>query len=292
MFLTDVMAETAARSSELLSPEASDAVGRFVRSRRMPGGLYRGRGSAADPYYTLFGFLCLDALGYPVEAEEASRALRKFGDGDDFDLPHLASLWRCRGLTGDAIPPESADAASARLNRFRTPDGGFATVCGEERGSAYGAFMALLAMEASGITGCGAALIRRTIEELRSGDGGVANGPGRTIGVTTATAAAVMVSLATGAEPSSDWLSWLLARQRSDGGYEGTPGALGADLLSTATALLALRAAGVRPPAEKTISFIESLWDGEGGFLGHGADTEPDCEYTYYGLLGLGACAP
>ncbi|MBT7298332.1 MAG: hypothetical protein HN849_02405, partial [Victivallales bacterium] len=40
----------------------------------------------------------------------------------------------------------------------------------------------------------------------------------------------------------------------------------------------------------KTAAFVESCWDESGGF-GAIPDTTPDCEYTFYALLALGALA-
>jgi hypothetical protein len=62
------------------------------------------------------------------------------------------------------------------------------------------------------------------------------------------------------------------------------------DLLSTATALHALTALHVplTPIAERCLDFVDTLWVNRGAFYGTWADEQPDCEYTYYGLLALG----
>ncbi|NSW95909.1 MAG: hypothetical protein HPY62_14460, partial [Bacteroidales bacterium] len=64
------------------------------------------------------------------------------------------------------------------------------------------------------------------------------------------------------------------------------------DLLSTAVSLYALNYADsdlteIRPDC---LTFIDNLFMG-GGFAGTVFDTEPDIEYTFYGLLALGALA-
>ena len=62
------------------------------------------------------------------------------------------------------------------------------------------------------------------------------------------------------------------------------------DLLSTAVALHALSSLE-RPPADHadiTLDFVDTLWTNRGGFHGHWADDDLDCEYTFYGLLALG----
>jgi hypothetical protein len=61
------------------------------------------------------------------------------------------------------------------------------------------------------------------------------------------------------------------------------------DLLSTATALHALsgQKVSVAHLKEQTLDFLDTLWTGK-AFCGTWADDEPDCEYTYYGLLAMG----
>jgi hypothetical protein len=88
-------------------------------------------------------------------------------------------------------------------------------------------------------------------------------------------------------------LEWLQARHFPRGGFCATPTAPIPDLLSTATALHALKHAGqdtgnLREPC---LDFIDSLWTNLGSFHGHWAENLLDCEYTYYGLLALGHLA-
>ena len=63
------------------------------------------------------------------------------------------------------------------------------------------------------------------------------------------------------------------------------------DLLSTATALFALRVAGGKIPAgeiRQTQEFVVAHWNEDGGFCGTPADPLSDTEYTFYALLALG----
>ena len=63
-------------------------------------------------------------------------------------------------------------------------------------------------------------------------------------------------------------------------------------LLSTAAALNALGTIDEFPDNSRAhYEFVESLWDDSGGFRGHLLDPVADCEYTFYGLLALGALA-
>ena len=74
------------------------------------------------------------------------------------------------------------------------------------------------------------------------------------------------------------------------GGFIAAEGIGIADLLSTSTALLALKLSGesLELYSDKCTEFINLHWDNSGGFFGSVADTRPDCEYTYYALLALG----
>jgi hypothetical protein len=64
------------------------------------------------------------------------------------------------------------------------------------------------------------------------------------------------------------------------------------DLLSTGVALYALRFINtdIRIIKPECLTFVDSLYS-EGGFCATSLDTDPDVEYTFYGLLALGALA-
>jgi hypothetical protein len=86
-----------------------------------------------------------------------------------------------------------------------------------------------------------------------------------------------------------------MARLHELGGFAAAPGAPAPDLLSTATALLALsdgslRDAGALERARRPcLEFLDAVWDERaGGFRGNVLDDVVDCEYTWYGLVALG----
>ena len=131
----------------------------------------------------------------------------------------------------------------------------------------------------------------RTVLKLATPDGAFANHPAVASGTTTVTAAAVAMFVAAGVKVPVGTRDWLLARQSPSGGFLAGPQAPVPDLLSTATALLALNWLGIRLPADaatRCATFVESLWDESGGFCGSPPDPVPDLEYTYYALLSLG----
>lgn len=132
-----------------------------------------------------------------------------------------------------------------------------------------------------------------SLGRLRASDGSYGNHPGLASGVTTATAAAVLVLRHLDAPLDRAAGLWLLDRCHSRGGFFASCSTPVPDLLSTATALHALSAmhlpiAGLRDPC---LDFVDSLWTNRGGFFGTWADEAVDCEYTYYALLALGHLA-
>jgi hypothetical protein len=128
------------------------------------------------------------------------------------------------------------------------------------------------------------------IASLKKDDGAYANELGLPVGSVPATAAAMAVLHYLNRPIESDSVYWLLAQFCATGGCRAVPAAPMPDLLSTATALhaLALNRIALDNLAEPTLDFIDTLWDGRGGFGGTQVDKRPDCEYTYYALLALG----
>jgi hypothetical protein len=128
------------------------------------------------------------------------------------------------------------------------------------------------------------------IQSLRAEDGGYANQHDVPMGLTPPTAAAATLLRHLDQPVPPETGDWLLARCRPEGGFFATPMAPIPDLLSTATALHALSGMHVdlAPIREPCLDFVDSLWTNQGTFYGSWMDDEPDCEYTYYGLLALG----
>jgi prenyltransferase beta subunit len=103
---------------------------------------------------------------------------------------------------------------------------------------------------------------------------------------TTSLAAAVVVNR----QIDKDTEAALRARVCTPGGFGATEKLKIPDLLSTATALFALRLleADLAPLRRPCLEYIESLWRDSGGFAGHAEDEFEDVEYTFYALLGIG----
>jgi len=274
----------ARRARHLLADRAERAAA-FLLGRLHPDGGFRGRTDAADLYYTLFGIEALTALDADLPVEKLAAYLRGFGGGETLDLVHLACLVRC-WIALDAAP---RDEWVSCLNAFRSSDGGFGTEKGAEFGSAYGAFLAIGALQDVGADVPDADGIADALLPLRTPDGGWANDRIIPVGSVPATAAAVTVLRHLGRTVPSEAGHWLLACSHAEGGFPAIPGA-GADLLSTAVALHALAGLGVDlgERRDACLAFVNSLWDPRGAFRGSPDDAVLDCEYTWYGLLALG----
>ena len=296
MSRTHDMLRISGRATQLLrDADREDAIA-YVRGQSQPDGGFRGRADGSDLYYTVFGGSCLLALNRPPRPAVVRQYLETFGDGANLDFVHVASLARCwAALARPPLTSRRARALLPRLERYRADDGGYDPAApGAARGTVYGGFLAFLAYAENRAALPGPDALLASVRALRTPDGGYANAPGVAGATTTATAAAILLRqwIADEADPAA--IAALQSCVCGAGGYHAFSGAPGPDLLSTATALVALHVAGVAPAAEaasRHLDFVESLWHESGGFCGHAVDLLPDCEYTFYALLTMGACA-
>ena len=296
----DLSAELSARVCNgclRLGPEARCEVARFVREQWRGDGGFCGRARAgSDLYYTVFGLECARALKLPLAWNDVAAYLdRQTTAVATLDLVHLSCLIRAWSIVA-SVDPVAADRAAAqcpRLEAFRGADGGYASRAagGTTHGEIYALFLAGLAYGAAKLALPAPKRAGRTVLKLATPDGAFANHPAVPNGTTTVTAAAVVMFAAAGVKVPARTRDWLLARQDASGGFRAGSQAPVPDLLSTATALLALTALGIRLPADcatRCAAFVESLWDESGGFCGSPPDPVPDLEYTYYALMSLG----
>jgi prenyltransferase beta subunit len=269
--------------------ESRDLVAAFLHERLNPDGGFQDRSGASDLYYTVFGLDGLIAL-QESPTERTIEYLAQFGDGAELDFVHLSCLARGWAALRQRVDIAVADRLVARVETYRSSDGGYATTATSATGSAYAAFLALGIYQDLGRELPDPAGVIASLRALRAADGSYGNYPGMPSGLTPTTAAAVVILRHLEATPDRDAGMWLLDRCHARGGFFAAPAAPMPDLLSTATALHALSSmhmplAGVREPC---LDFVDSLWTNRGGFFGTWADTEADCEYTYYALLALG----
>jgi prenyltransferase beta subunit len=254
----------------------------------------RDRAGNADLYYTIFALAGLEALQAEIPVARVGPFLQRFGDGEGLDFVHLGSLARCWAFIGahDAAGPKrDLRRLLARIEQYRTPDGGYHETCGAATGHAYGCFIALGAYQDAGVNSPEPLRMVQCLKFLETPDGAWGNMRGMSKGAVPATAAAITLLHQLGMPVADAAGDWLLAQAHPDGGWLAVPGSPLPDLLSTATALHALACLDRRLPdamRERCLDFVDTLWSAEGGFHGHWADDALDAEYTFYGLLALG----
>jgi prenyltransferase beta subunit len=251
--IAELLIRTAACARRFLENDSRDEIARFILSRQNSDGGFRGKGAESDLYYTVFAAAGLKALGRPVPVFRLWNYVRRFGTGDELDLVHLVCLIQLR----------SAFPMFGRTRRHF-----FQSLETRRAESAYDLFLKQLAGDRLGVARLPAAP--------------------RPISLTDPTpvlAAALIVSRA----PDQAAVNTLLNRVCRSGGFAATDQLNSADLLSTATALFALRTCRADlDPVRPCLEFVESLWRDSGGFVGHAADEIEDVEYTFYALLSIG----
>lgn len=271
--------------------ESADLVGTFLRSKLSEQGGFVDRGGNPDLYYTVFGLEGMLALQMEPPRERMAAWLETFGDGEGLDFVHLCSLARCwRGIWDRDIATRPREALAARIEAYRTEEGGFHSSRQKKYGNAYGGLLAGAAYEDLGLPVPRPEGLAIAMLGLQTADGAFSNERGQAEGSTTATAAAAAFYRHAGVPVPTELKTWLISRCTPAGGFLAFPRAPLPDLLSTAVALHALDGmqADLSGLREICLDFVDSLWSAEGGFHGHWADDDLDCEYTYYGLLALG----
>ena len=279
-----------ARLSPKQLGDSAELVLRFLQSQIGADGGFKNRSGNSDLYYTAFGIEGLIALRAEVPVRAVSGYLRSFGTGDGLDLIHLSCLARCCANIGTSAPPLDADIVASRIEAFRSADGGYNTLPGQDEGTAYGCFMAAAAYQDLHRKIPDPGALADCLRSLQCDDGGYANQRGMSAGLTPSTAAVATLFRHLDVGQPAGLSSWLLSRHQGAGGFFATPLAPVPDLLSTATALHALSGmqASFEGIKEPCLDFVDSLWTNLGGFYGNWTDDCLDCEYTYYGLLALG----
>lgn len=281
-----------ARLAPRLLADSTDLVRDFYRRQFNTDGAACDRGGRPDLYYTIFAIAGAQALDVPVPVEKTVRWLASFGEGAELDFVHLGALARCWAALGPERVPAGLDhALVARIKSFRKADGGYDGDSRIAHGTAYGAFVALGALQDLGHTPPHVLKLIRSLKRLETPDGAWSNAPDLPTGSLNATAGAVTLIRHLGFPVNPAVGDWLLAQQHRDGGFLAVPNAPLPDLLSTATALHALASLERRISSgvhERCLDFIDTLWSADGGFHGHWADDHLDAEYTFYGLLALG----
>jgi prenyltransferase beta subunit len=277
-----------ARLAPKMLGDSADLVRAFYHAQQNEDGGFKDRSGRSDLYYTVFGLEGLLALQAEFDRNKVRSYLETFGAGENLDFIHLCCLTRCWAALNEI--PATANQLLARIESFRTPDGGFSVVADAKAGTAYACFLGYAAYQDLRAQLQEPLRLVQSLKFLETPDGAWANERGLNMGSTNPTAATVNLLSNLRLPINQAVARWLLDREYSDGGFTASPLTRMPDLLSTATSLHALAALEepLGPPKDRCLDFVDSLWTSEGGFYGHWGDTLIDGEYTYYGLLALG----
>ena len=266
--LLQMIEATAARGADGLVGTAREELSRALYALRRDDGGFAGLDGRSDPYYTLFAWLGLRALGasydrnglctYMAAHRHAAHAI---------DAQCAALLLACEGRS----PHATQWSLIQSLLR------------GDAHGGAYALFLRCLAVRRIPRWAARAAWWHQ--RRLFQAD--------RTARLPTPQLAAGLVLAALAGAEAPGLVSTLEGRHRANGGFASAPNSP-ADLLATAVARFAL---GFSADADKTskreqdLVFIEACWLDDGLFGASPAATHGDAEHTFYGLLALGTCA-
>ncbi len=280
-----------ARLAPKLLESSTPLVADFFRSQQRDGG-FCDRDGQRDLYYTVFGVEGSLALQQSLPDGELEAYVRSFGAGDKLDLIHLACLVRCwSALPAATLRDCPQEELLAKIETYRTTDGGYDSVSNSSAGSLYGSFMALGAYQDLQQPIPELETLLDFVRELRDPAGGFHNSRTHPVSLVPTTAGAVALLRNVGNQPVDPSIGqWFLSCFDPQGGFRAGADVPIPDLLSTATALHALTSLkmDIGGRKELCLDFIDTLWTNRGGFYGHWEDSHVDCEYTYYALLALG----
>jgi hypothetical protein len=278
--LFQMMESRAARGAEGLTPEARETLGAALLALQTAEGGFAGLDGRADPYYSVFAWLSLRALGVAFERER------------------LCVYMQARRRAAKRIDAQCAQillAVEGRKARVPWVSLAAAFFRGDTR-EVYGAFLLALV---SGNVPRGLARVawwrQRRLFEADAAER-----------LPTPRLAAGLILAALAGDRDAGLLPALSSRWCAGGGVASAAGAP-ADLLATAVARFAWRFGSTEPrlpcaddeiwrasvPASRTredLAFIESCWLEDGLFGASPAALHGDAEHTFYGLLALGTC--
>jgi hypothetical protein len=258
------------RSVNVLDKQAIEGIKEYVTSSQTQSGGFADKAGHADIYYTLFGNFLADAL----EMKDMIPSIKRYAEtrSGQNDLAgvnlYCATILSARLCNDQRVMTSLQRKVQESIN------------AGLSKQPAYGAFLNLLT--------CYYAKDYRSLylirNQLRAFD--------RQTTLPCPVLAALLVLQESFHKPTDKLKNELLLFLTGNGGFKATQAAPMPDLLSTAVALYALRFAGadLRGIKPGCLDFIDSMYT-DGGFGGNAIDRDPDIEYTFYGLLALGALA-
>jgi hypothetical protein len=260
----------------------------YIASLQNTDGGFRGRTSTSDLYYTVFAVDILSAAAVAFDRGRLIQYLQGI-ETASLDFIHLCCLIRCMTVV-DILEDGLKLRFVEQLKRFLCGDGLYHHVQARQNASVYGTFMAFSAAQDLQETLVESAVLTSKLDKFRHPNGSYKNEFGQGAGTLPSTAAVMVMQSQLQMPIDKITIDWILDCMTEEDGFAVSPRMPVADLLSTATALQALRQAGVDAASfkEQCRAFVDSLRQNNGGFCANSFDPTVDAEYTFYGLLAMG----
>lgn len=254
-------------SLQTLNEESKGEIRSFIKDQQTTTGGFKDKGGKADLYYTLFGHFITEALGMA----DATILTRNFV-ASEMNSKELSGVhMHCAAILASKL---HINAQGNYLNR-QVRKSIRETL---HKQPAYNAFMNLLTCyyisDFTGLYMVGRQLERNNKESA----------------LPCPVYAALLVLRHSFGQNINGTVNALWSFYDGKGGFRAVKSAPMSDLLSTAVALYALKFAGVdlRKIRPQCLDYVDGLYN-NGGFSANIIDSDTDIEYTFYGLLALGA---
>ena len=280
------MFETLQHGKRRLSSEAKERIVCFIQSQLAENGAFMDKSKKADLYYTSFGLMLASVFDININVSQTEKWLCE-QQNQLSDLVYYAAFIRSQQLckllqTGKLI------FAFNQLFETKQRLPNFTNYPHEDIYSPYSQFMLLSLKEDVGIETESRQEILNALSAYSVETGGYSNIKENKHPATNATVAALAVKGQLCGYHADYEVEFLQTLQDKSGGFYASLSSPVPDLLSTATALFMLKCYGVTPIIDAN-DFIDAHWLPSGGFCATLLEESSDVEYTFYGLLALGA---
>jgi len=280
------MLEALQQGKKRLSSEAQKRITSFVKSQLTENGGFMDKNGKADLYYTSFGLMLAYILKLKINTKNTESWLEK-QDSQLSDLVNCSAYIRSRMLC-KLLKSGKLSFAVSQLFKTKPTLPVFTNYPHGDENSPYSQFLLLSLREEMGIDTENRQEILTSLSEYRVENGGYSNIKGSKQASTNATVAALAVKGQLDGYRDNDDVRFLYSLQDESGGFFAAVSSPVPDMLSTATALFMLKCYGIAPRFNAS-DFIDAHWLQSGGFGATLMDETSDVEYTFYGLLALGA---
>jgi hypothetical protein len=277
------------KGKNCLSNDAIGEIGKYIESRMTPHGLFMDKSGGEDIYYTAFGWMLSYLFGIKIRCEQARRQLQNLTI-DRSDLIQYAAYIRSKMLLDLLSCNYGRLFLKAMVPATKAGMPAFSSFPHDDCHSPYSTFIRLSLLEDMNCRIRNKKEISASLAAYRlPATGGYSNMAGSNVASVNATSAALSVTGQLEGYASNGDVDYLYRSQDGSGGFFASEGTPLPDVLSTSTALFALNCYGVTPRVDP-VPFIEAHWLASGGFAPTLFEETSDIEYTFYGLLALGAC--